>query len=173
MPFKIPPFLIKKIFPPKEAVSTVDTNTDGIPDAILLKAINKFQPFTIPENINLGDLDVNEFDLSEWGEILLDGEPMDISKKNVNANFVRDNITIYHQGDAFTLDDLLSGKLGGRVLGLGDNLTIILKLDKEYIEQLKEGAHELTIELETIPTINVEFELTADHMNIPLDPEKL
>ncbi|MFO8017580.1 MAG: hypothetical protein R6U96_03020 [Promethearchaeia archaeon] len=173
MPFKIPPFLIKKIFPPKKAVSTIDTNSDGSPDAIQLKAINKFQPFTIPENIDLGSFDINEFDLSEWGEILLDGEPIDISRKNVDTNFVRDNLTIYHQGDAFRLDDFLSGKAGGRVLGLGDALTVVLKLEMKYIEQLTEGEHELTIDLDTIPTITVEFELTPTHMNIPFDPENL
>jgi hypothetical protein len=169
MSFKIPPFLIKKIFPPKKTVSTVDLNGDGSADAIQLKAFNKFQPFTIPENIELGEFDPNEFDLSEWGKILMDGQTMDISKKNVNADFIQENLTIFHQGQKFRLADVLSGKMGGRVLKLGDVITILIKMDKKNLNQLEEGKHELTIDLETIPTITVEFELTSDHMNIPFD----
>ena len=46
-------------------------------------------------------------------------------------------------------------------------------MEKKYLEQLKEGEHEITIDLETIPTLTVEFELSEDRMNVPFDPNNL
>lgn len=170
MSFKLPAFLIKKIFPPKKVAATVDTTGDGKADALRIKALNMIQPFTIPETVELGDFDINDFDLSDYGEILLDDEPLDISKDNVNMNFVRDNITIYHKGDAYTIEDILAGKAGGKTIAMGDALTIILKLEDQYLAELTEGKHTVTIDVESIPTITVGFQLNKKNMNIPFDP---
>jgi len=171
MSFKIPPFLIKKIFPPKKAVSTVDTTGDGKADSIQIKALNVMAPFTVPENIDLGDFDINDFDLSEYAEILLDGDPMDISKENINFNVIRDRFKIYHKGDGYTLDELFGGKAAGKIIAMGDTLTILLKLDeKEMNKFITEGSHTLTIEAENIPTLEISFELSKKNMNIKFDP---
>jgi len=173
MSFRLPPFLIKKIFPPKKSVSTVDTTGDGKADRIQIKAINVIQPFTIPEEIDLGDFDIDDFDLTEYGAVLLDDEPIDISKEKVNLNALKDRISVYHKGIHYTLDDVLGGKVGGKVIAMGDTLTILLKLETSDLEKLTEGKHMLKIEIEGMPSLEINFELTSNSMNVKLDENNL
>jgi len=167
MPFKIPKFLIKKIFPPKKAVSTVDTNGDGEADALQIKALNMIQPFTIPENIDLGqfEFNINDFDLSEYGEITIDEVPIDISRENVDADMIQERLSIYLKGEKYTLQDILGGKPGGKLIAKGDTITLLFKLEKEYLERLDEGKHVFRIEVEGIPTIEINFELKEKNIN--------
>ncbi|MHA1439128.1 MAG: hypothetical protein ACTSPD_16275 [Promethearchaeota archaeon] len=165
MSFKLPPFLIKKIFPPKKAVSTIDTTGDGKADSIQIRAINVIQPFTIPESIDLGDFDINDFDLSEYGEILLDGESINLSKENVNFNTFK-NVKIFHKDRYYSIEDILSGAAAGKVIALGDSLTIFMKLPDKALEKLTEGKHTITIQVENMPTIEISFELNKNNMNI-------
>ena len=144
MSFKFPAFLIKKIFPPKKAVSTVDT-------------------------IDLGDFNIDDFDISDYGEILLDDEPLDVSKQNINLQSIRDRVKISHKGEFYTIDEILGGKVGGKTIAMGDSLTIIIKLDDEDIGKLTEGKHTLKIEAESIPSLEISFELTNKSMNLKLD----
>lgn len=169
MSFKLPSFLIKKIFPPKKSVFTVDTTGDGTADSLQLKAINMIQPFTIPEEIDLGDFDVDDFDLSEYAQILLDEMPLDISKNQVNLDSIRDKIRIYHKGDTYTIDDLLNNKAGGKLIAVGDSLSVLIKLEPEQIDELDQGKHTFTINAENIPKLEIEFELTKKNMNVKLN----
>jgi len=41
--------LIKKVFPPKKSIYTVDTTGDGKADALLIKALNLIMPILIPK----------------------------------------------------------------------------------------------------------------------------
>ena len=178
MSFRLPPFLIKKIFPPKKSVSTVDTTGDGKADHIQIKAINVIQPFTIPENIDLGDFDVEDFDLTEYGRVLLDDEPIDISRDKVNLSVIKERIEVFHKGVRYTFDDIMSGKAGGKVIALGDTLTVLLKLDSNDLEKLTEGKHMLKMEIENMPSLEINFELTSKSMNVkpdvntPVEPHK-
>ncbi len=173
MSFRLPPFLIKKIFPPKKSVSTVDTTGDGKADKIQIKAINVIQPFTIPDNIDLGDFDINDFDLTDYGAVLLDDEPIDISKEKLNLNVIKERIALYHKGSRYTLDDVLGGKVGGKTIALGDSLVILLKLEESDLEKLTEGKHMLKIEIENMPTLEINFELTSNSMNVKFDSDNL
>jgi hypothetical protein len=170
MSFKLPAFLIKKIFPPKKSVSTVDTNGDGKADSIQLMALNVIQPFTIPENIDLGEFDIEDFDLSDYGGVLIDGEPLDISKQQINLQAIRERVKVYHKGECYTIDDLLGGKAGGKTIAMGDSLTILIKLDAQDLAKLTEGKHSLTVEAENIPSLEINFELTDHSMNLKFDP---
>jgi len=170
MSFKIPGFLIKKIFPPKKSVSTVDTNGDGKADSIQIVALNVVQPFTIPENIDLGDFDVEDFDLTDYGEVLLDDELLDLSTQQVNLQAIRERVKVYHKGESYTVDEILGGKAGGKTIAMGDKLTVIIKLDGKDLSKLTEGKHTLRIEAENIPTLEIGFELTSDRINQQFDP---
>ncbi len=171
MSFKIPTFLIKKIFPPKKSVYTVDTTGDGKIDSIQIIGLNVIQPFTIPENIDLGNFDIEDFDLSDYGVILLDEEPLDVSKQSINLQAIRERIKVYHKGESYTIDEILGGKAGGKTIAMGDKLTILIKLNQEDLNKLTEGRHTLTIEAENIPTLEINFELTEDNINLTFDPE--
>ena len=64
--FKVPTAMMKKIFPPKKSVFTVDTTGDGKVDSIKLVAINVIAPFGIPAKADLGNINVDEIDASEY-----------------------------------------------------------------------------------------------------------
>ncbi|MGV9142016.1 MAG: hypothetical protein ACOC1X_03670, partial [Promethearchaeota archaeon] len=77
--------LIKKIFPPKKSVYTVDTQGDGEADSIQIKALNIVFPFDIPEEISFGDFELEDlenakYDVSEHINIYLDDQSINLSK---------------------------------------------------------------------------------------------
>ena len=51
MPIDLSAFrvLIKKIFPPKKCVFTVDTTGNGSADSMQIKVVNIIMPFKVPE----------------------------------------------------------------------------------------------------------------------------
>lgn len=168
--------LIKKIFPPKKSVFTVDTTGNGRADSILLKAQNLILPFVVPEKIEFGDhdaksFDFNDFDLSERLKIKLDDLPIDLSKNTVNMKTMQESFLIYHKGESFKIDEILRGKLGGRTIALGDFISILIKLDSKSLERLTKGKHVLSFEGENVPKLEINFELHDENMNQKFDPK--
>jgi len=166
--------LIKKIFPPKKCVYTLDTTENGKADSVQIKALNVIIPFIVPENIKIGDFniqtfDMNNIDISKYAKIYLDNELLNISKENVNLDTIQERIMIYHGGELFTLNNILEGKLSGRTIALGDNISIILKLDESSLEKLTEGKHIFKIESDVITGIEIHFELDKNNMNLRFD----
>lgn len=168
--------LLKKIFPPKKSVFTVDTTGDGKGDSIQIKVINLIFPFVVPENIKLGDFnlksfDLQNFDFSEYVKFLIDDRPINISKDSIDIETVKDRFLIYHKGESFKLDDVLKGKLSGRTIALGDTISILIKLDTETLNIMTEGKHEFKIDSELVSNLIINFELDDSNMNIKFDPE--
>lgn len=167
----LPPYLIKKIFPPKECVTLVDTTDDGQPDSILLSAINWIMPFSIPDTIDLGDFDLKSADLSEYGRVLIDGEPLEM----YDIKYLINNASVYFQGIKYTFGTIINGAAAGKTIAVGDKLHILLKIKQEEIDKLKDalGKHELKIEGENIPNIAINFQLSDKNMNVKFDPSSL
>ena len=167
--------LIKKIFPPKKSVFTVDTTGDGTIDSLQIKAINVVVPFTIPKKIEYGDFslenfDFNEFNFSDYGKMKLDDIEISISKRDVYQQVIQEGISIYHKGEPFKLSDILEGKMSGRTIAMGDSISILIKLESGDLQKLTEGKHIFTIEGEKIPKLDIHFELNNKNMNLKFDP---
>ena len=166
--------LIKKIFPPKESVYIVDSSGDGIMDSIVIKALNVFMPIEIPEKIEIGgfnseNFDLHNFDLSEYGRLYLDDNPIHISKKDFDIEKLKERFLIYHKGEKFRIDDFISGKLAGRLIALGDTIEILIQVEKETIAKFSEGKHKLSLESELVPKLEFHFELNHKNMNKKLE----
>ena len=162
--------LIKKIFPPKSSVYTVDTTGDSKPDSILIKALNVIMPIEVPDEIELGgfstkDFDLNTFDLSEYGKIFLDDERITVSKDEFEIDKLKTRFIIHHKGEQFTIDDIIEGKLGGRLIALGDTIDILIKLDENALKKFTKGKHKFRLESELIPILEFNFELNEDNMD--------
>ncbi|MFX0080515.1 MAG: hypothetical protein ACFE94_02070 [Candidatus Hodarchaeota archaeon] len=156
---------------------TIDTTGDGKGDAIQIKVINLLLPFVVPENIEIGDFDLKSFDLekfnfSEYVKLSIDDKPINISKKSINFETIKDRILIYHKGESFKLDDILEGKIGGRTIELGDSISILIKLDQEALNILTEGEHFFKIESDLVSNFTINFELDETNMNLKFDPQK-
>jgi len=112
------------LFPPKKCVFKVDTTGDGKADSIQIKVLNLIMPFIIPKqfkfgNFNLNDINIEEFDLDQYGKVLLDDEPLKISKDTLNLEALQNRILVYHNGESFNFNEIKEGKLGGRIIALG------------------------------------------------------
>lgn len=132
-------------------------------------------PFSVPKNIELGNfdlksVDINNFDLSEYATLYLDDKPINISKDSINIEKLRIQFTIYHKGESFNLDDILEGKFSGRMIGYGDTISVLLKLDAKILENLAEGEHVFKIESDLVSNFIIDFELDETNMNLKLDP---
>lgn len=163
--FKVPSTMIKKLFPPKKSVFTVDTSGDGKADSVKIVALNVIAPFRIPAREDLGDINVGEIDPSEYGKLFLNGEEIDISKNSANINLIKESIRIYHKGEPFTFDDAIGGKMGGRTIAMGDEITIVFKLDESFLAKLTEGKHTIGIKSDKIPDLEISFELSQKNIN--------
>ena len=162
--------LIKKIFPPKKSVYTIDTTGNNKADSIMIKALNVIMPIEVPDEIEIGgfttkDFDLNTFDLSEYGKIFLDDQRITVSKDDFEIDKLKERFIIYHNSEKFTIDDIIEGKLGGRLIALGDTVDVIIKLDKYALEKFTEGEHKFRLESELIPVLEFIFELNKDNMN--------
>jgi ribosomal protein S24E len=162
---KVPAAMIKKIFPPKKCVNTVDTTGDGKVDSVKLVALNVIMPIQVPSQESLGDFNIDEIDPSEYGKLLLNGEEIDISKNSPNIRLIMDSLRVYHKGESFSFNDALGGKMGGRMIAMGDELVVVFKLSEDFLEKLTEGKHTLSIESTKLPNIEIGFELTKNNMN--------
>ena len=167
---KVPTAMIKKLLPPKKAVSTVDTSGDGKADSIKISVLNVLMPLSIPSKGDLGDFDVDEIDPSEYGKLLLDGENIDISKGTPNIDLIKQSLRVHHKGESFTFNDAIGGKMAGRTVAMGDEIAVVFKLDDAFLGKLTEGKHTIAIESEKIPNIELGFELTDKNMNQPFKP---
>ncbi len=162
---KVPTAMIKKLFPPKKSVFTVDTTGDGKADMIKIVALNLFAPFEIPAKEDLGDINVDEIDPSEHIKLFLNGDKIDISKGAPNVELIKKSLRIHHKGDSFSFDDALGGKMGGRTIAMGDEITVMFKLDESLLSKLTEGKHNIGVESDKIPNIEIGFELNQKNMN--------
>jgi hypothetical protein len=170
--------LIKKIFPPKKCVFTVDTNGDGDADAILIKALNVIMPFEVPETIELGgfnseNFDLKKFELSDYGKFYLDDEAINVSSKEFEIDKLKEHFLIYHGGECFKIDDIINGKLAGRLIAVGDSFDILISLEKEALKRFTLGKHKFTLESELVPKFEFNFELTQENINQKFDPDNL
>ncbi len=166
--FKVPQALIKKILPPKKSISTVDTSGNGKADSIQIKILNVVQPFKIPEDLGLGNINIDEIDPSAYAKLLLDGETLDISKGSGNVDVIKNSLKIHHKGDTFSFEDILSNKLGGRTIAMGDSISVLLKLEEIYLDKLTEGKHVLKLDSDKLPKVEINFELNDKNMNVKL-----
>ncbi|MFX0072608.1 MAG: hypothetical protein ACFFAO_16105 [Candidatus Hermodarchaeota archaeon] len=167
---KVPSAMIKKVFPPKKSVFTVDTTGDGNVDSVKLVALNVLMPVGVPSKEDMGDVNVDEIDPSEYGKLLLDGEQVDISKGSSNIELIKSSLRIYHKGESYSFVDAVGGKMGGKTIAMGDEITVVFKLDKDFLSKLTEGKHTLSVESEKIPKIEIGFELTKNNMNQKFTP---
>ncbi|MHA2037274.1 MAG: hypothetical protein ACW98X_12615 [Promethearchaeota archaeon] len=168
--------MIKRLFPPRESVYTIDTTGDGKADSLLIKVKNLIIPFSVPKNIELGDfdlssVDINKFDLSEYATLYLDDTSINIPKESINIEKLKNQFTIYHKGESFDLDDILEGKFSGRMIGLGDTISVLFKLNASILENLVEGKHVFRIESDMVSNFAIDFELDESNMNIKLDSQ--
>jgi hypothetical protein len=166
--------LFKKIFPPKKSIYTVDTSGDGKADTLLIKAFNVVLPIEVPKEIELGgfntrDFDMNNFELSDYGKLFLDDEPINVSKKDFEIAKLKDRFTFYIKKERFTIDDLLSGKLAGKLIALGDTINILVKIDEEGLGKFSEGEHNFKFKSEIIPVLEFNFELGKENLNQSFD----
>lgn len=166
---KVPTAMIKKLFPPKKSVFTVDTTGDGKADMIKIVALNLFAPFEIPAKADLGDINVDEIDPSEYVKLFLNGDKIDISKGSPNVELIKQSLRILHKGDSFSFDNALDGKMGGRTIAMGDQITVMFKLDESFLAKLTEGKHTIGVESDKIPNIEIGFELNQKNMNQPFN----
>lgn len=129
----------------------------------------------IPDNIEIGDinlenLDISNYDFSEYLSLFLDDEPIDISKDSIDLEILKERIVLYHKGESFKLDEIITGKLSGRTIALGDTISLLIKFDTDTLNLLAEGKHSFKIESDMISNLIIPFELDETNMNIPFDP---
>ncbi|MHA1724300.1 MAG: hypothetical protein ACTSXH_05595 [Promethearchaeota archaeon] len=150
---KIPKSIIKKVFPPKKCVSLKEN------DLIQITGVNVIQPFSLPKEINLGDVDIKQLDPSNYLELSLDGEKIDISPQAINFGEFLDTIKISIKSATLTLDDFLKGTAGGKNIAMGDEFSVEFKMPSAFMEKLTPGKHVLKIDSEQIPSIELEFQI--------------
>ena len=60
--------------------------------------------------------------------------------------------------------------MSGRIIAMGDTISILIKLKRDDLLKLTEGKHTLTIEGEKIPKLDISFELNKKNMNLKFNP---
>jgi phosphotransferase system IIA component len=121
----------------------------------------------------LRSIDIENFDLSEYFKLFLDGNLIKVSKESINIEKIKNNFKIFHKGESFELDDILDGKFSGRTIALGDTISVLVKLDAEILKNLVEGKHVFKIESDLVSNLLINFELNETNMNLKLDPNNM
>lgn len=155
---------------------TLDTTEDGKPDSLLIKVLNLIIPFIIPEEIEIGDFnlknyDPSDFDLSKYGKFFLDDVQLNFSKESIDLDNIKNRILVYHKGESFNLDNIIEGKLSGRTVNINDSISVLIKLDEDSLKKFTKGAHYFKIESDIISNLIIHFELDETNMNVRFDPE--
>lgn len=168
--------LLRKLFPSKKSIFTVDTTSNGNADSLQIKVLNLIIPFVIPEHIEIGDFslkefDSNSFDISQYGKLLLDDIPLNFTKESFNLDNIKNRLLIYHIGESFNINDVLEGKLSGRTIDLGDSISVLIKVDENSLKMFTEGEHVFKVESDFITNLEIIFELDESNMNIKFDPD--
>ncbi|MFX1419504.1 MAG: hypothetical protein ACFE9N_11350 [Promethearchaeota archaeon] len=133
-------------------------------------------PFVIPEEIEIGDFNIknydpNDFDLSKYAKFFLDDAQLNFSKESINLDTINERLLIYHKGESFNLNNIIEGKLSGRTVNINDSISVLIKLDEESLKKFTKGAHDFKIESDLISNLIIHFELDETNMNIRFDPE--
>jgi hypothetical protein len=167
--------LIKRLFPPKKCVFTVDSNGDGKIDSVQIKFINLLIPFVIPKEIEIGDfnikdLDPTNLDVSKYGKFFLDDTELNFSKESVNLETLKNRLLLYHKGKSFDVDDIIEGKLSGRTINLNDRISVLIKLEDVTLKKFTKGPHSFKVESELVSNLEINFELDESNMNLKFDP---
>jgi len=144
-------------------------------DSIQIKIANLLIPFSVPENIELGDfnlksIDIGNFDINEYVKLFLDDKQINVSKDSINIEKLKNQFTIYHKGESFNFDDIIEGRFSGRMINFGDTISVLFKLDAGILKNLVEGKHEFKIESDLVSNFIINFELDETNMNLKLDP---
>ena len=92
-----------------------------------------------------------------------------VSKKDFDIAKLKDHFTFYIKEERFTIDELLSGKLAGRIIALGDTINILIRIDEEGIDKFSEGKHNFKFKSEIIPILEFNFELGKENLNQSFD----
>ncbi|MFW9822244.1 MAG: hypothetical protein ACFFE4_04890 [Candidatus Thorarchaeota archaeon] len=111
--------------------------------------------------------------MSEYVTLYLDDNPINIPKEPIDIEKFKDNFIIYHKGESFTFDDIIRGKFSGRMIELGNTISVLFKLNASILENLVEGKHVFRIESEMVSNLEINFELDETNMNIKLDPQNI
>ncbi|UCC20570.1 MAG: hypothetical protein JSV62_04595 [Promethearchaeota archaeon] len=133
-------------------------------------------PFVIPEEIEIGDFnlknyDPSDFDLSKYGKFYLDDTQLNFSKEIINVDTIRNRILVYHKGESFNLNEIIEGKLSGRTINLNDSINVLIKLDEDSLKKFVKGAHYFKIESDLVSNLIIHFELDETNINVRFDPE--
>lgn len=176
MPFDVSAFkvLIKKIFPPKKSVYTVDIDKDNIADAILIRAVNVVFPLQIPTEFKIESFDQeelkNELDhgkiaIDNYIRFYLDGEKLLSSDESIDTEKIQQKFELYLKNKQYSFRDIIDGNLAGEVIGLGDEIFMLIHVSQETLDKLNEGPHEVLIESEMISSLIIDFEITEENLN--------
>jgi len=138
--------------------------------------LNLIIPFVVPEEIEIGDFSLKDFDpntldVSQYGKFLLDDKPLDFSKESFNLDNISNRLLVYHKRESFNINEILEGKLSGRNIALGDSISLLIKLDKNSLDKFTEGEHTFRIESDLVSNFEILFELDESNMNIKFDPD--
>ena len=98
---------------------------------------------------------------------------MDAVNESMKAHIenVENQLLIYHKGESFKINDILIGKLSGRLINVGDSISLLIKIDDNTAKKFTEGEHVFRIESDFITNLEITFELDETNMNIRFDPE--
>ena len=69
------------------------------------------------------------------------------------------------------MEEILEGKLSGRMIALGDSINVLIKLDMDSLDKFTEGKHIFKIESDLITGFEINFELDENNINIRFDPD--